>query len=480
MATSLSPTERIQEQINRWLTTTPQAERTRIIAKLQRHVNWADQHNGGVPVSFLTLPYLIPQSLLNQAQTGTEALLEALIRMEEVAFANQNGPLWQRLWEAAGPEGQKHLQLPYYEQPASIRQRFRRADAIVDAKTGQPRFLEMNQVGPQGMTRFDDVHAFSAALLNQIGVTVTAPASICRGILQWLITEHQQHQRTKEVPACIAVVVEHSYAAIMSAIPAAAHRMQHYADEQYGVGAIKIVICHQANFELRGNDMWVGAQDSSWQKVDIVWRNAARLDRHPTISRPNIDGWHAIVQHPEQFLIVNGEVGPRLTRTKGALAALWNDDCLDEIGLTTQQRELVHQYLPETHHLQRDRWAWPKILSHPAGWVLKPSDGGLGEGIKFGANFESDKQLQIFMESDEATNYVAQRYVPTKPLQLNHLQPSDGVVTQVDIDVDLCPYIVGGIVSNQLYSRGSLVDGSGILKTHNVAQGGLVVPVFAV
>lgn len=460
----------VGDVVAQWLQRTTVRQRAEVIRAELARLDLRHHHIGGAFVSMYCLPVALPADDFRQVRRRSESLIAALVRLEKALSAEPDGPLRARLWNSLSSGGRHLVQHVDQESDFSLARRFRRLDGFL---TGAPGFqvIEVNQAAPLAASFHDNVHRFSSGLLQRIGID-WKPRLLVPLIAEWLVAEYQHRHGADRLPRRIAVPIEHGYPPKFSDLPAIAAAAEEFARRRWGQ-TIEFTVCLPWELSRQAGRMRLRGK-----AYDMVWRNTVYLSTYRAHG-PDISEYEAICHDPARYLVVNSGRS-WWTRTKEALAVIWDDAHRDDLGLTPRELTELRAGVPETRNLKYQPEYLDDVLSRRQDWVSKPSDSGFGQGVEFGAR-HSENSWRELVERRSADGYVFQRAARAQRHRLSQLTLAGERIEAV-LDGDLCPYHVNGRVQGPMLMRTlpASTEPEGAEPRHrmNLTQGGALVPVL--
>jgi hypothetical protein len=291
-------------------------------------------------------------------------------------------------------------------------------------------------------------------------------------IAEWLVAEYQHRKGTGQLPRRIAIPIEHGYPPKFSDLPGIAAAAREFSRRRWDQ-AIEFTVC--LPWEL---SRWNDRIRLRGKAYDMIWRNTVYLSTYRAHG-PDICEYERICHDPARYLTVNSGRS-WWTRTKEALAIVWDDTHRGNLGLSPTELDELRTAVPETRNLKYQPEYLDAVLGLRQDWVSKPTDSGFGQAVEFGTD-HSDSSWRELVQQRSTDGYVFQRAARTKRLRLTQLALT-GECIQTVLDADLCPYHVNGAVEGPILMRAVEVpanpETAGKRYRMNLTQGGALVPVL--
>jgi hypothetical protein len=458
----------LEAAVTGWLQRTTASQRRAAIREELNRLDLVHHHVGGAFVPLYCLPFALPQEQFRQAKRRAELLVRVLVNGERAALANPGGPLHERLRDSLSPGGRYLVEQSGHESAFSLERRFRRLDGFLSGSQGY-QIIEVNQAAPLASSYHDAVHRFGAALLERMGIPWRPPLLVPL-IAEWLVGEYQNRHGRDRLPRRVAIPVEHGYPPKFSDLPAVASAAERFALRRWGE-RIEFTVCLPWELYRDGERLRLRGK-----AYDLIWRNTVYLSSY-RVHGPDVSEYEQICADSARYLVVNSGRS-WWTRTKEALAVVWDDRHRADLGLSPTQLQEVRGSVPETANLRHQPEYVDEVIGRRRDWVSKPADSGFGQGVEFGANHTETSWRHLVGER-RTGGYVFQRLVVPEQVRLTQMTLA-GEVTQVVLEGDLCPYHVDGEVSGPILMRAvpARPEATGQRQQMNLTQGGALIPVL--
>lgn len=463
----LSPA-RLEAAVADWVQRTTVSQRRAVIREELNRLDLVHHHVAGTFVPLYCLPFALPHEHFRQARQRVETLVKALVQGERTMLDDPGGPLRTRLWNSLSPGGQYLVEQSGHESGFSLERRFRRLDGFLSGSQGY-QIIEVNQAAPLASSYHDTVHRFGAALLERMGIPWQPPLLVPM-IAEWLVGEYQHRHGRDRLPHRVAIPVEHGYPPKFSDLPAVASAAEEFAQHRWGE-RIEFTVCLPWELSRDGDHLRLRGK-----AYDMVWRNTVYLSQYRTLG-PDVSEYERICEDPARYLVVNSGRS-WWTRTKEALAVVWDDRYRADLGLSPSQVQELRRSVPQTTNLKYQPEYADEVIGRRQDWVTKPTDSGFGQGVEFGADHTQTSWRRLVGQRS-TDGYVFQRVVIPDPVRLTQVTLA-GEVTQVVLEGDLCPYHVDGEMRGPILMRAVPArSGAAVARRRmNLTQGGALVPVL--
>ncbi|MDC3958860.1 hypothetical protein KEG38_33700 [Polyangium jinanense] len=416
-------------------------------------------------------PFLVPLELdaahAKNAFRQVECLVRALVRLEHHARGRGGEALLQRLRSSLEEGSDRLVRQCTFESADSVEHRLRRVDTFLDPASGRCTAIEVNQAAPLGLHYHDVDQRMAASFLGALGIPYE-PRLLAPHVVEWLFDEYCARYPGR-IPRRIALVSEHGYAGKRE-VPHVAREYQRAARERYGEH-VDIVFCYPPEVKLASGRPTVGGAE-----VDMIWRYSVYLD---TYHERGIDvtDYEAVYAHPEEHLIVNS-TGAFLTASKETFVLLGDASVVAALGLAPEEVALLRETVPDTVNLTFDPARRREVVEEREGWISKPTDSSFGEGVVFGVALSRGEWERLVEERTQA-GFLFQRRVEYPVVPALEIA-EDGSLLERNIEIDFCPFHVGGRVPGPTILRAHVVEpGQRGTRIMNTRAGAFMVPFLA-
>ncbi|MCP4297644.1 MAG: hypothetical protein GY786_18760 [Proteobacteria bacterium] len=240
-----------QENLKKELLSLNDSERRKIYDKAQEIAYSRNLAIDGQKLPFITVPFLVEKTFMDDVLKKFDTLTEALILLEKYALSPSGKAVYDRLMDSLTEGGRELVNQCKFESDFSLKRRHRRFDSYISPSSRTASVIEVNQAAPLALSYHDTVQEIGDTILDAAGFQMQK-RGVAESLLQWFIDEYQE-RNPKQLPKRVALVIEHGYPPKLTDLPMISERIMKLCNEKFGYD-LDIITCFPYEITLKGSD----------------------------------------------------------------------------------------------------------------------------------------------------------------------------------------------------------------------------------